>query len=320
MKLLCATTAALLVTVSAAATKVHYAPYLLFSAVHNNDQHASSCTAEELTMVMDTLQSAIPGGLAKQALVDNVQFCSSFVQGSYCEAPPEATKPETRLQSVVSRGLAMINPYCMFGGVGMSKCTVKKFNAVAAPPAPPLPPAAMPAAAVNATNATAPLAGNRTGSGRRQLPVTFESLCRLGGTGKCSVKKFSAVDASLPTPLNDTRTTPATVNATSTPNNNRTLQDAEPAASSTPTPLHRALFGSGMGNLCKWAGIGCPNPNEIKPANTTNRRLVDSDDHQHCHAEFAALEAILVELVPEVSSSCQALLQAAPRVQQCVVV
>jgi hypothetical protein len=170
---------------------------------------------------------------------------------------------------------------------------------------------------------------NRTGSdGRRQLAMTYESLCKFGGTGKCSVKKFSAVDAeSKPPPLNDTR---LAANATTMPTN-RTLQGAAPSG-------QRNL--NGMGNWCKWAGIGCTTQNQITPVNTTNRYLLVADaaaataadaaaaaaaatpeeDQYDCHAEFAALETVLVELVSQVSSSCQALLQAPQRVQQCVVV
>jgi hypothetical protein len=336
MKFLCATTAAaaaLLVTVHAAAAhNVQYAPYLLFS---NHNDHAASCTAEELTMVMDTLQAAIPGtGLAPQALVDNVQFCSSFAQGSYCEEP-ETTAPKDTSSlraSVVARGLAFVNPYCIFSGTG--KCSVKKFNAVAPPalPAASALPAALPntnaTTASAATNATTPAAANASNNrtGGRLLAMTFDQLCKFGGTGKCSVKKFNAVAppplSSLPlAALNGTLTNATTViatnNATTT---NRTLHATQEA---TP-PLHnhdrRALNGNGP--WCKWMGIGCTGPNYEKGTNNNTLRhltVVGDNDHTLCDAEFAALDAALLELLPQVSSSpsCQALLQA-PRVQHCV--
>jgi hypothetical protein len=399
MKLLCATAALLVTTTVHAAAAAHnnnnvqYAPYLLFSAP--DDEPAASCTAEELTMVMDTLQAAIPGtGLAPQALVDNVQFCSSFAQGSYCEEPTESTTAKKkdpsslRASSVVARGLAFVNPYCIFSGTG--KCSVKKFNAVA-PPASALPAAVLPnttnattAAAAAATNATTPATSNRTGGGRL-LPMTFDQLCKFGGTGKCTVKKFNAVapppPSSLPAapPLaalngTTTNTTGIATNATTTANNrtlqhaaaqeatppllhhhdrralngngpwckwmgigctgpnyesgtnNNTLRHLTGAQEATPPPLHnydrRALNGNGP--WCKWMGIGCTGPNYEKGANNnTLRHLTVVGDHDDtlCDAEFAALDAALLQLLPEVSSSssCRSLLQA-PRVQHCLVV
>jgi hypothetical protein len=338
MKLLCATTAAaaLLVTVHAAAAhNVQYAPYLLFS--NHNEPAVASCTAEELTMVMDTLQAAIPGtGLAPQAWVDNVQFCSSFAQGSYCEEPTETTAPKDTSSlraSVVARGLAFVNPYCIFSGTG--KCSVKKFNAVAPPalPAASALPAALPntnaTTASAATNITTPAAANASNNrtGGRLLAMTFDQLCKFGGTGKCSVKKFNAVAppplSSLPlaalngTTLTNATTILATSNATTV---NRTLHAA--AQEATP-PLHnhgrgRALNGNGP--WCKWMGIGCTGPNYEKGTNNITLRhltVVGDNDHTLCDAEFAALDAALLQLLPEVSSSCQSLLQA-PRVQHCV--